>query len=60
MELTARHNPHATQVIEVLKGDPLKGGVVYRFNTDHNVGTRTNHGGQKPSLKAIRAAIESL
>jgi hypothetical protein len=60
MELTARHNPHAPQVVEVLNGDPLKGGVVYRFNTGHRIGSRTKHEGPKPSIKAIRAAIATL
>ena len=58
--LTARHNPHAPEVIEVMDERGTNGGIVYRLNTKHDIGTRTNHEGPRPSLKAIRVAIAAL
>jgi hypothetical protein len=60
-KLVAHRHPLVRELIVVCNDHGAQGGVVYRWNEKHRVGTRTNgHLGPKPSMREIREAIEAL
>lgn len=61
--LKASRHPVARDLVVVTNEDYAHGdgNVVYRWNAQHKIGTRTvGHAGPSPTMQAIRAAIADL